>query len=52
MKTVIILEHESSIADVRNVPTAHAYKLGNNGGFFKVQIVDEFGIIEAEFTAR
>jgi hypothetical protein len=49
MKTIAIYETESSQAEYREVPTAHAHKLGQNGGFYKVQIIDEFGIIEVEY---
>jgi len=50
MYTVIIQEHKSSSLEIRqNVPSVHAHNLGNNGGFYKVQLVNEFGIVDFEY---
>lgn len=49
MKTIAIYETETSQPEYREVPTVHAHKLGQNGGFYKVQIIDDFGIIEVEY---
>jgi len=49
MKTVIIFEYENSNPEIRKLPYKHAHNMGMNGGFYKVQIVDEFGIIEIEY---
>lgn len=49
MVTVKIWEHETSTPEIREVPFAHAYALGEKGGFYKVQIIDEFGVIGWEF---
>lgn len=48
--TVIIKENELSIEQVRvSVPSAHAHNLGLKGGFYKVQLINAFGVIEFEY---
>lgn len=48
--TVIILENETSTPETRlNVPSAHAHNLGINGGYYKVQLVNEFDQIDFEY---
>lgn len=50
MYTVIISEHEASAPVTRmKVDSTHAHKLGSQGGFYKVQLVNEFGIVEYEY---
>lgn len=50
MYQVIIQEHKESNIQIRdNVPSAHAHNLGQNGGFYKVQLVNEFGVIDFEY---
>lgn len=52
MYTVIIQETESSQAETRyDVASAHAHNLGMNGGFYKVQLISEFGIVDFEYKA-
>lgn len=50
MFTLITWEHEDSLPVTRNdVEMVSAYKIAKNGGFFKAQIVNEFGVLEYEF---
>lgn len=50
MYQVIIQEHELSSIEIRdNVPSTHAHNLGENGGFYKVQLINVFGVIEFEY---
>ncbi|UEW68291.1 hypothetical protein [Klebsiella phage vB_KpnS-VAC112] len=50
MITLITLEHESSKPEVREFETVAAcYNLAANGGFYKAQIVNEFGVVDYEF---
>lgn len=50
MYTLIVLEHENSRQEIREDMTLEqAYKLASRGGFYKAQIIDEFGVIEYEF---
>ena len=52
MYTVIIQETENSQAETRyDVASAHAHSLGMKGGFYKVQLVNEFGIVDFEYKA-
>lgn len=52
MYTVIIQETENSQVETRyEVASAHAHNLGSNGRFYKVQLVDEFGIVDFEYKA-
>jgi hypothetical protein len=45
-------EHEGSKPEYREIESAaFAHKMGDNGGFFKVQLINEFGIIEMEWKA-
>lgn len=45
-------EHEQSKQEFREIESlAFAHKMGENGGFFKVQIIDDFGVILAEWKA-
>lgn len=48
--TVIILENETSTPETRlNVPSAHAHNLGMNGGYYKVQLINEFDQVDFEY---
>lgn len=50
MFTLITYDHENSQAVIREpMPMAAAYKIASNGGFYKAQIVSEYGVIEYEF---
>lgn len=50
MFTLITLEHQGSQAEVREGMTmAQAYALASKGGFYKAQIVNEFGVVDYEF---
>ena len=50
MFTLMTQEYESSIQEFRTIESvAFAYKMGENGGFYKVQLIDESGIIVAEW---
>lgn len=50
MFTLIILEHQGSKAEVREgMAMAQAYALASKGGFYKAQIVNEFGVVDYEF---
>lgn len=50
MITLITWEHESSKPEVREFETVAAcYNLAANGGFYKAQIVNEFGVVDYEF---
>ena len=49
MIKLITQEYATSQQETREVPVSHAHKLGESGGFYKVQLVNEFGIIVAEY---
>lgn len=49
MVTVITKEYASSEEVSREVPYVHAVKLGENGGFHKVQIIGEYNQILLEY---
>ena len=52
MYTLMTQEHELSKPEYREIESvAFAYKMGDNGGFFKVQLINEFGSIEMEWKA-
>ena len=47
---VVTQEHETSKTETRWVPLAHAQILGERGGFYRVQIIDDyFDVIIAEY---
>ncbi len=49
MYTVTLQEYENSEAETRyNVPTIIAHRFGK-AGFYKVQLINEFGIIDYEY---
>lgn len=50
MFTVITFEYETSEPVTRhNVPAAHAHSIGLNGGFYKVQLINEFDQVDFEY---
>lgn len=50
MFTLITWEHESNNAVVREFDSVAAcYSMAANGGFYKAQIVNEFGVVDYEF---
>lgn len=50
MFTVITFEYETSAPVTRyNVPADQAYRIGLNGGFYKVQLVNEFDQVDFEY---
>lgn len=49
MVTLLIWEHEQSAVQTREMIMAQAYALAKNGGFYKAQIINEFGVIDYEF---
>jgi hypothetical protein len=52
MYTLMTQEHENSIQEFRTIESvAFAHKMGENGGFYKVQLIDENGIIINEWKA-
>lgn len=52
MVTLITWEHENSSAVYRGFSSVAAcYNLAANGGYYKAQIVNEFGVVDYEFKA-
>lgn len=52
MVTLITWEHENSNAVAREFGSvSECYNLAANGGFYKAQIVNEFGVVDYEFHA-
>ena len=50
MFTLMTQEHETSIQEFRTIESvAFAHKMGENGGFYKVQLIDENGVIVSEW---
>ncbi|WWD12205.1 hypothetical protein CPL00159_CDS0061 [Escherichia phage MikeNSara] len=50
MVTLITWENENSQPEAREFETVAAcYNLAKNGGFYKAQIVNEFGVVDYEF---
>ena len=50
MFTVITFEYEHSAPVTRySVPSDQAHKIGKNGGFYKVQLVNEFDQVDFEY---
>lgn len=49
MITLMILETENSNPEYREMTIEQAYKLASKGGFYKAQIIGDFGIVEYEF---
>lgn len=52
MFTLMTQEYAYSAQEFRTIESAaFAHTMGENGGFYKVQLIDENGIIIAEWTA-
>ena len=52
MFTLMTQEYASSTPEFRTIESlSFAHKMGENGGFYKVQLIDERGIIIAEWKA-
>lgn len=52
MYTLVTKEHANSKPESREIESvAFAHKMGENGGFYSVQLVNAFGIIIAEWKA-
>lgn len=52
MYTLMTQEHELSKPEHRTIESlAFAEKMGKNGGFYKVQLIDENGVIVSEWKA-
>ncbi len=50
MFTLMTQEHATSAQDFRTIESAaFAYAMGENGGFYKVQLIDDNGVIVAEW---
>lgn len=50
MFTVITFEYETSSPTTRhNVTANQAHKIGLNGGFYKVQLINEFDQVDFEY---
>ena len=50
--TLMTQEHASSEQQFRTIESiAFAHKMGENGGFYKVQLIDEQGVIISEWNA-
>lgn len=48
--TMMTQEHATSPREFRTIESlVFAYKMGENGGFHKVQLIDENGVIFAEW---
>lgn len=52
MYTLMTQEHSTSNPEYRTIESlSFAEKMGENGGFYKVQLIDENGVIVAEWKA-
>ena len=52
MFTLMTQEYASSAQEFRTIESvAFAHSMGENGGFYKVQLIDEQGVIVAEWKA-
>lgn len=50
MFTFILMEYENSLKEFRDDLTmAQAYAIASKGGYYKAQIVNDYGVIEYEF---
>lgn len=50
MITLLTWEHESSQPEAREFETiAACYTIAKNGGFYKAQIINEYGHVDYEF---
>ena len=52
MHTLMTQEYASSTPEFRTIESAaFAHAMGENGGFYKVQLIDDNGVIVAEWKA-
>ena len=52
MFTLMTQEYATSAQEFRTIESvALAHAMGENGGFYKVQLIDDNGVIIAEWTA-
>lgn len=51
MVVLITLEHENSKAEQFEMPMHSSYNIASKGGFYKAQIIGEFGDVMYEFKA-
>lgn len=52
MFTLMTQEHATSAQEFRPLESAaFAHSMGENGGFYKVQLIDDNGVIVAEWKA-
>lgn len=52
MYTLMIQEHATTTQEFRTIESiSFAHKMGEKGGFYKVQLINECGIIIAEWKA-
>lgn len=50
--TLMTQEHAQSVAEYRTIESlSFAEKMGTQGGFYKVQLIDEMGVIVTEWKA-
>lgn len=49
MITLMTMEFENSAPEFREMDMATAYRLASRGGFYKAQIINEFGVVDYEF---
>ena len=50
--TLMTQEHELSVAEYREIESlSFAEKMGKDGGFYKVQLIDDNGAIVTEWKA-
>jgi hypothetical protein len=50
MFTLILKEYENSLQDAReNLTLEQAYRIASKGGYYKAQIINEYGVIDYEF---
>ena len=52
MFTLMTQEYATTAQEFRTIESlTFAHKMGENGGFYKVQLIDENGVIVAEWKA-
>ena len=52
MYTLMTQEYATTAQEFRTIESAaFAHAMGENGGFYKVQLIDNNGVIVAEWTA-
>ncbi len=49
MVTLMLMEFETSKPEYREMGMPQAYALASKGGFYKAQIINEFGVVDYEF---